>query len=117
MTGTDTTPAWHTDQQQVLDFARILAAADAVTTAADALDYFERPHRFDPEHSLWTRSGRPRPPSADDLHAAALLTSTSPLAVALHRQHRATNTAWDAFCELLDALVHTGQPLHATRRH
>lgn len=40
------TPPWHTEHHQVLDFAAVLTAAGTLTTARDALDYLESPHRF-----------------------------------------------------------------------
>ena len=90
--------------------------ADVLTTPTDTLDFCEQPARFDAEHGLWTRCGRPRPPSTDDLHAAALLGPASTQALALRRHHHDTGAAWDAFCELLDALAHTGRPLHTAHR-
>jgi hypothetical protein len=111
VTNTAAAPIWHTEHHQVLDFARILAAAGTLTTATDALDYLAGPHRFDPEHALWIRSGRPHPPSADDLAAARMLGRTSPQAIALRRQHQAAGAAWDAFCDLLDGFDHSGRQL------
>jgi hypothetical protein len=67
---------WRADKVQVLDFARILADTDVLTSATDALDYLAAPHRFD--HALWARLGDPRPPSTDDLDEARLLGRTSP---------------------------------------
>lgn len=106
-TGTD----WTTEHRQVLDFARILTAAGALTTAAEAIDYFDKPEAFAPERDLWARSGRPSPPSSDDLTEAAALGPASPRAADLRRQHHTTATAWDAFCTLLEEFHHTGRPV------
>ncbi len=103
---------WHTHHAQMFDFARILAAAGILTSAADVLDYLASPNAFTREHDLWTQSRRPRPPCADDLTEARTLGHTSPAAAALRSRHRAAGTAWDAFCELLDAIDRTGRPLH-----
>jgi hypothetical protein len=74
----DVISPWRADKVQVLDFARILAATDVLTSATDALDYLAAPHRFDRDHALWARLGDPRPPSTDDLDGARLLGRTSP---------------------------------------
>ena len=108
---------WHTDNHQVLDFAAVLTAAGTLTTARDALDYLDSPHRFHPEHALWTRCGRPRPPSPDDLANARQLGRTSPQATELRRRHHTAAATWDAFCALLDEFDHTGRPLRAVDRH
>jgi hypothetical protein len=67
----------------VLTFARILAAADALESARDVLDYIAAPGKYDPEHDLWNRTGCPRPPSADDTAQARSLRLNSPQAIAL----------------------------------
>lgn len=102
------------EHDQVLGFARILTTADVLVTAADALDYLADPHAFDREHDLWTRSGRPQPPCADDLAAADMLGERSPQALALRQRHRAAGAAWDAFCDLLDNFDRTGRPMRLT---
>jgi len=111
MTEPTITSPWYAEHDQVLDFARILAAAGTLTTTTDALDYLDDPHRFDTEHALWTRSGCPHPPSADDLAAANMLGRNNPQATALRQQHQAAGAAWDAFSALLDGFDHTGRPL------
>jgi hypothetical protein len=110
VTDSPTNP-WHAEHRQVLDFARILAAADVLTTATDALDYLAEPHHFDTDHTLWTQLARPEPPSTDDLAEARLLGHTSPRAIALRRQHQAVGATWDTFCVLLDELARHGRPL------
>lgn len=107
---------WYAEHRQVLDFARVLAAADALTTATDALDYLAEPHRFDRDHTLWTQLKHPRQPSTDDLDEARLLGPTSPRAVALRQQHQAASDSWDTFCDLLDELQHTGRALRLVDR-
>lgn len=105
-------PAWHIQHAQVLDFARILAAADALTSAADVLDYLACPDTFTREHDLWAQAGRPRPPCVDDVAEARTLGPSSPAAAGLRSRHRAADTAWRAFCDLLDESAHTGRHLH-----
>lgn len=106
-----TAPAWHIQHAQVLDFGRILSAADTLTSAADVLDYLTTPDAFTREHDLWTQAGRPRPPCVDDLTEARTL-GPGPAAAALWSRHRADGIAWRAFCNLLDESAHTGRPLH-----
>ncbi|AGB27364.1 hypothetical protein Mycsm_07271 (plasmid) [Mycobacterium sp. JS623] len=106
-----TAPAWHIQHAQVLDFGRILSAADTLTSAADVLDYLTTPDAFTREHDLWTQAGRPRPPCVDDLTEARTL-GPGPAAAALWSRHRAAGIAWRAFCDLLDESAHTGRPLH-----
>ncbi|PJE02192.1 MAG: hypothetical protein CK429_35010 [Mycobacterium sp.] len=102
---------WHTTHQQVLDFAHVLTAAGALRSAAEAIEYFEKPSSFTSERNLWIRSGRPRPPSSDDLAEARSLGDASPRAVALRQQHHAAHAAWYAFCATLDEFHHTGRPV------
>lgn len=106
------TLAWHTQHAQVVDFARILAAADVLTSAPDVLDYLASPDAFAREHDRWTRSGRPRPPCVDDPAEARILGPASPVAATLRSRHRAAGTAWRAFCDLLDESDHSFRPLH-----
>lgn len=39
--------------------ARMLVSADWFTTAEEVLDYFDKPHRYQPEADLWIDAGRP----------------------------------------------------------
>lgn len=110
MTEHTTTPAWREDHDQVLGFARILTAAGALESAPDVLDYIAEPRKYDPEHDLWSRSGRPRPPAADDITQARILGRNNPQAITLRQRHQAAATTWDAFCDLLDDFHHTGRP-------
>lgn len=105
------TPPWYAERRQVCDFARILADADVLTSATDALDYLDEPHHFDTEHTLWAQLAHPQPPSIDDLNEARLLGHTNPRAIALRQQHQAAGATWDTFCVLLDEVGRTGRPL------
>ena len=110
MTDSPTSP-WYAEHRQVVDFARILAAAAVLTTATAALDYLAEPQHFNTEHTLWIQLARPQQPSTDDLDEARLLGNTSSRATALRQQHAATAATWDTFCVLLDELHYTGRPL------
>jgi hypothetical protein len=110
---TTTAATWHEDPAQVLGFARILTAAGALESAPDALDYIASPGKYDAEHDLWTRSGRPHPPSTDAIVQARALGLNSPQAITLRQQHRAASTTWDAFRDLVEAYHHTGAALRA----
>lgn len=116
MTDPTDAPPWHTIHRQVLDFAAVLTAAGTLTTARDVLDYLGSPHRFHPEHALWTRCGHPQPPSPDDLAQARQLSRSSPQATELRCRHHTAAGTWDAFCALLDEFDHTGRPLRAVDR-
>jgi hypothetical protein len=110
MTDHTPAPAWSTDHDQVLGFARILTAAGVLESATDVLDYLEAPRTSDREHDLWTRAGRPHPPSDDDIAEARTLGANSPESIALRQRHQAASSAWEAFCDLLDDFHHTGRP-------
>jgi hypothetical protein len=56
--------AWLTDYRQVVEFGRVLDAADEFDSNADRVfDYFEGPHKWAPEHGWWVALDRPRPDS------------------------------------------------------
>lgn len=66
---TPRTPAdtgWFADYSEVVTFGHILAYADALDTAPEVLEYFDRPWKWTPEYEAWARHGRPLEPGADD---------------------------------------------------
>lgn len=107
----DAITPWYAEHRQVFDFAHVLAAADVLTTATDALDYLTQPQHFDAEHTLWAQLAHPQPPSTDDLDEARFLGRNSPRAIALRQQHKAASDTWHAFCDLLDEIDRTGRPM------
>ncbi|MBO0879034.1 MAG: hypothetical protein J2P17_01345 [Mycobacterium sp.] len=53
---------WAMNEKKVLAFSAILAAAGALDTAQDAIDYFTKPYKFDDLHDAWEQLDQPRPP-------------------------------------------------------
>jgi hypothetical protein len=53
------TPDWVLDREIVQYFGSILVAADVLDTPHLVLDYFEKPHKWDPEFQLWDACNRP----------------------------------------------------------
>lgn len=58
-----TEPAsWNNFSRPVFEFALVLRAADLMPDDED--EYWERPHKWEPEHELWTQVGAPSRPEA-----------------------------------------------------
>lgn len=47
---------WYADADEVLRFAKVLHEAGLLN---EAIEYFERPDRWTPEHERWVAAGRP----------------------------------------------------------
>lgn len=60
------TTAWYADHSTLVGFAHILTAAGALTTAEEAIEFFDQPWKWDKEHVLWTDAGRPAPDTDAD---------------------------------------------------
>lgn len=52
---------WVADFDELATFAEILIATDFLASPRDVVDYFRTPSRWDPEHEVWVKAGRPRP--------------------------------------------------------
>lgn len=50
---------WYANFDELLIFAEVLTATGHLTTPMEAIDYFRKAWRFEPEHTVWERSGRP----------------------------------------------------------
>lgn len=53
---------WSEFSRPVWDFAQVLRAADLMPFNED--EYWEEPHKWDPEHQLWVDAGCPREPDS-----------------------------------------------------
>ncbi|MFL0177056.1 hypothetical protein [Mycobacterium sp. SMC-13] len=55
---------WHVYSGPVYSFAVVLRAAGVLPLDED--EYWEEPHKWDPEHRLWVELGSPRCPEPGD---------------------------------------------------
>jgi hypothetical protein len=69
---------WTQDLAEVVVFGHVLVDTNQLDIARDVLDYFEKPHKWQPEHELWEEAGRP---------------------------HGASDKGWDEFLHRLDWLA------------
>lgn len=102
---------WHRDISSLQVFGRVLVECGVLESPAAVCDYFEAPDRYEPEHDVWCRVGRPRPPSRDDVDAARMIGREGPAGQQLLRKHHGEVLSWDRFCGLLDASGERGAPL------
>lgn len=100
---------WFDHHEELLQFARVLVASDAITTPEEVIEFFERPRKWGGEHQLWDRAGRPGPPSSDDL-AAARFAGTR-MADGLRRRHAEESARWEVYLKLIEAREDHGTPL------
>jgi hypothetical protein len=50
---------WYERQDDVLAFARVMVDDSRIQTLDEALDYFEKPYKWDREHKIWEDHGMP----------------------------------------------------------
>jgi hypothetical protein len=51
---------WTDDFAEVVVFGHVLVTTNELDDARSVLDYFEKPHKWQPEYELWIEAGRPR---------------------------------------------------------
>jgi hypothetical protein len=56
--------SWYTVPAEVQLFGQALVSAGIFTTAQEVMDYWEKPHKWDPEHDIWHYLQRPGPDNA-----------------------------------------------------
>lgn len=50
---------WYAHFDELLLFAEVLILADHLTTPSEVVEYFRKPWRYEHEHTVWERGGRP----------------------------------------------------------
>lgn len=102
---------WCEDAGEVVDFGRVLVDSGALDSAVITLEFFADPAAYSEEHRLWEESGRPTPPSPDDLAEARLLGLHSDRRDELIRQHAQARQRWEQFTALLETYSESGRRL------
>ncbi|MDD4865739.1 MAG: hypothetical protein PHQ28_00980 [Mycobacterium sp.] len=97
-----TTLPWYADSSEVVVLASVLVDADWLSTPRDVIEFFEKPWKWDDLHQLWTRAGRPRAPSGDDL-AHSRQVGQGAWRRELERRHRDGSARWQALLDTLEA--------------